>query len=154
MQAITTLCYNAYWHGNCIDIYWRIPLKISVPLEIEKMNGEKMNKNRIKLYLVVMIIVPLFVVAALNTTGVRAVTNVDDETEAFYKAKCAACHGPTAAKFFNPETAVEEHVTTILDGKKGAKPPFMPSYKDKGVTPEKAMALAEYMLELHPVPAP
>jgi mono/diheme cytochrome c family protein len=67
------------------------------------------------------------------------------DAAATYKAQCAMCHTPTAAKFFDPAKSDEDHVQTILKGKKGEKPPYMPAYETKGMTAEDAKALAEYM---------
>ncbi len=104
--------------------------------------------NKIKLFMIAVIEVPLFMIAAMNTTGVRAVSNSDDETVKTYKTKCMMCHGPTAAKFYEPEMAMEEQVEAILKGKKAAKPPHMPGFEDKGIDAEKALALAEHMKAL------
>ncbi|MFN6962989.1 MAG: c-type cytochrome [Pyrinomonadaceae bacterium] len=68
-----------------------------------------------------------------------------DDPAAIYKAKCAMCHGQKAEKHFNATAPEADHVKAILDGKKGEKPPFMPAYKDKGVTEEVAKQLAAYM---------
>ena len=67
-----------------------------------------------------------------------------------YKAKCAACHTPTASKFYDPAKTDEEHVQTILKGRKGEKPPYMPGFEAKGMTEDEAKALAAYMKGLKP----
>jgi mono/diheme cytochrome c family protein len=90
-------------------------------------------------------------VAAMAALGeappaVRAV--VQDDPAAVYKAKCAMCHTPKAEKFFDPAKAEEELVQVILKGKKGEKPPFMPGYEEKGMTPDQAKALTQYMVGL------
>ncbi|MEQ1763873.1 MAG: cytochrome c [Pyrinomonadaceae bacterium] len=70
------------------------------------------------------------------------------DVSATYKAQCAMCHTPTAAKFFDPAKADAEHVEIILKGKKGEKPPYMPGFEAKGMTAEDAKALAEHMRAL------
>ena len=67
---------------------------------------------------------------------------------AFYKAKCVACHGQKAEKKFDASLTDEQHLDAILKGKKPEKPPNMPAYGEKGVTPEQAKALLEYMKQL------
>lgn len=78
--------------------------------------------------------------------GSAAVASPDDA--ATYKAKCAACHTPAAAKFFDPAKADEELVQTILKGKKGEKPPYMPGFEAKGMPEDEAKTLAAYMKSL------
>lgn len=67
---------------------------------------------------------------------------------AYYKAKCVACHGQKAEKKFDASLTEEQHLDAILKGKKPAKPPNMPAYGEKGVTPEQAKGLLEYMKQL------
>ena len=67
---------------------------------------------------------------------------------AFYKAKCVACHGPKADKKFDASLTDEQHLDAILKGKKPEKPPNMPAYGEKGVSPEQAKALLEHMKQL------
>ncbi len=67
---------------------------------------------------------------------------------AFYKAKCVACHGPKAEKKFDPALTEEQQLDAILKGKKPEKPPNMPAYGEKGVSPEQAKALLDYMKQL------
>ena len=70
------------------------------------------------------------------------------DSGAYYKAKCVACHGKKAEKKFDATLTDEQQVDAILKGKKVAKPPHMPAYADKGVTPEHAKALVEHMKQL------
>ena len=72
----------------------------------------------------------------------------DAELAAFYKTKCAMCHGQKSEKSYNPAMPFEEQIAAILKGKKAAKPPNMPEFGTKGVTAERARALAEYMTAL------
>lgn len=93
------------------------------------------------------IIFPLLAVSVFYTNEIHAVIKVDDAAKT-YKTKCLMCHGPTAAKFYDPEAPEEEQVHAILKGKKGEKPPFMPEYESKGIDEEQAKALVEYMKNL------
>ena len=65
-----------------------------------------------------------------------------------YKGKCVACHGPKAEKKFDAAKSDDEHLQIILKGKKAEKPPNMPAYETKGVTPDQAKALLDYMKSL------
>lgn len=67
---------------------------------------------------------------------------------AYYKAKCVACHGQKAEKKFDDTLTDEQKLDAILKGKKPEKPPNMPAYGEKGVTPEQAKGLLEYMKQL------
>lgn len=107
-----------------------------------------MNINRIKLFAIAIITVPLFAVSFLHINAVSATTLTDDETATTYKTKCQACHTATASKFFDPAKEDAVHVEVILKGKKGEKPPFMPGFETKGMTEAQAKALAEYMRAL------
>ena len=67
---------------------------------------------------------------------------------AYYQAKCVMCHGQKAEKKFDVALTEEQHLDAILKGKKPEKPPNMPAYGEKGVSPEQAKALLEYMKQL------
>jgi mono/diheme cytochrome c family protein len=67
---------------------------------------------------------------------------------AYYKAKCVACHGQKAEKKFDAALTEEQSLDAILKGKKPEKPPNMPAYGEKGVSPDQAKALLEYMKQL------
>ena len=110
--------------------------------------------NKLKLFVIATFMLPLATVAVFNVGAVSAVPIADDDIAAIYNTKCKLCHTPTASKHFDPTKPVEEHVAIILNGKIAAKPPNMPAYKDKGITPEQATALAEFMLQLNPPPTP
>jgi mono/diheme cytochrome c family protein len=73
------------------------------------------------------------------------------DTAAYYKTKCLACHGPKAEKKFDVALTEEQHLDAIMKGKKPEKPPNMPAYGEKGVTPEQAKALLEHMKQLRSV---
>lgn len=70
------------------------------------------------------------------------------DTAAYYKAKCVMCHGQKAEKKFDTALTEEQHLDAILKGKKPEKPPNMPAYGEKGVSPEQAKALLEHMKQL------
>jgi len=87
------------------------------------------------------------VVAAFALISAAARTrNTDDFVAAdTYKAKCVACHGAAAEKKFDATLADADLVQIVLKGKKGEKPPNMPSYEEKGITEDQAKALVAYM---------
>lgn len=108
-----------------------------------------MKANRIKLFVIAIITLPMFAIAIFNTNSVRVTaTPADDDAAATYKAKCAMCHSPKAEKSFDPAKTDDELVEIILKGKKAEKPPHMPGYEAKGMTKEQAKALVLYMKEL------
>jgi len=109
-----------------------------------------MRTNRIKIFVIIFFAIPLLLLSVFKTTPVKvtAYTMADPAVE--YKAKCAACHTPTASKFYDPAKTDEEHTQTILKGKKGEKPPYMPSFEAKGMTEDEAKGLAGYMKTLKP----
>lgn len=106
-----------------------------------------MSTNQIKLITIAIfiILVVAFVVFKPGVKAVQAVNSTDEATIAAYKKNCLMCHGPTAAKLYDPELPHEEQIEAILKGKKGAKPPPMPAYETKGINAEQAAALVEYM---------
>lgn len=74
---------------------------------------------------------------------------------AFYKAKCAACHGQKAEKKYDATIAEDQQLEAVLKGKKAEKPPNMPGFEAKGVTADQAKALVTYMKQLkESAPAP
>ena len=81
-------------------------------------------------------------------TDVVRVSVAGDDAAATYKTKCAACHTPTASKFYDPAKTEDEQVQAIMKGKKGEKPPYMPAFGDKGMTEDEAKGLATYMKTL------
>ena len=106
-----------------------------------------MNIRRAKILSVAILAVPLVLVSVFSAPPTGA-TPVADDAAAIYKAKCAMCHSPAAAKAFDPAKPEEELVKTILKGKKGEKPPYMPEYESKGINEETAKALVTHMKEL------
>lgn len=106
-----------------------------------------MKMNNIKLSVMAAAAVIFSTAVFLNGPVGAAVPSSSDDA-ATYKAKCAACHSPAAAKFFNPAKADEELVQIILKGKKGEKPPYMPGFEAKGMTEDDAKALIAHMKSL------
>lgn len=80
--------------------------------------------------------------------AVPARTATDDDTAALYKTKCFACHGATAEKKFDATRADGELIQAVLKGKKAEKPPNMPGFEAKGITPDQATALVTLMKSL------
>ena len=72
-------------------------------------------------------------------------STTDDDVAALYKTKCFACHGATAEKKFDATKPDAELADIILKGKKAEKPPNMPGFAEKGITPEQATALVTFM---------
>ena len=109
-----------------------------------------MRTTTIKLFTIALFALPLIFLMAFKAAPVRGAGTAVDDPAAEYKAKCAACHTPTASKFYDPAKSDEEHVQTILKGRKGEKPPYMPGFEAKGMTEDGAKALAAYMKTLKP----
>lgn len=107
-----------------------------------------MTLNRVKLTAIAFFLLPLVAIAFFRSGPVLTVNAAADDPSVTYKAKCAACHSPKAEKFFNPALAEEELVQIVLKGKKGEKPPYMPGFETKGMTPEEAKALVVHMMQL------
>jgi len=85
---------------------------------------------------------------ALISAAAGAKTADDFDAAATFKGKCVACHGATAEKKFDATVSEADLVQTVLKGKKGEKPPFMPAYGEKGINEEQAKALVAYMKSL------
>jgi len=114
---------------------------------VEVIYGERVMKIPTALKTFTLTISGLIVTATLLIVSVPART-IEEEPAALYKAKCAACHGATAEKKFDPTKPDAELVDTILKGRKAEKPPNMPAYGEKGITEEQAKALESYMKTL------
>ena len=84
--------------------------------------------------------------ASFVVVSVRARTSADDfDAAGTYKAKCFACHGAKAEKKWDSTHPEGQMADSILKGKKAEKPPNMPAFEDKGITPDQAKALVAYM---------
>ena len=107
-----------------------------------------MKPNRVKFYAVSLFVLSVTALAIFNTNPVGTfvpTVSAQAEVAKTYKSKCAMCHSPKAEKQFDLAKTDEEHVEIILNGKKGAKPPYMPEFKSKGITAEKAKELVTFM---------
>jgi mono/diheme cytochrome c family protein len=108
-----------------------------------------MTTNKFKLIAIIFFAIPLLMMSTFKAPVSGAAVLTDDPAATF-KAKCAACHTPSASKFYDPAKTDEEHVQAILKGKKGEKPPYMPGFEVKGMTEDEAKGLAGYMKSLRP----
>ena len=89
------------------------------------------------------------VLGAAVLISVRAHTDVKpSDTAAYYKAKCAGCHGHKAEKKFDSTHPDDKLIDAVLHGRKAAKPPHMPGYSTKGVTNDQAKAMVDHMRHL------
>ena len=108
-----------------------------------------MTLNRTKFLAASILIIPTLLISVFHSDPVVTFAAVvQTDTAAVYKTKCAMCHSPKAEKLYDPAKKDEEHIEVILKGKKGEKPPYMPGFEAKGMKPEEAKALAEYMRSL------
>ena len=87
-------------------------------------------------------------VATVLLISVPARTAGDDDTAALYNSKCKMCHGATAEKKMDKTKADDVLIQVVLDGKTAEKPPNMPAFKEKGITPDQAKALVGFMKSL------
>lgn len=84
--------------------------------------------------------------ASFVVVSVRARASADDfDAAGTYKAKCFACHGAKAEKKWDSTHPEDQMLNSILKGKKAEKPPNMPAFEEKGITPDQAKALIAYM---------
>lgn len=84
--------------------------------------------------------------ATLLVVAVPARAGADDfDAAGTYKAKCFACHGAKAEKKFDATLADADLEQAVLKGKKPEKPPNMPAFEERGITPDQAKALVAYM---------
>ena len=95
----------------------------------------------------------MFVAAAMIIAAAFLIVSTparatDDDTAALYNTKCKMCHGATAEKKVDKTKADDALIQTVLDGKTMDKPPNMPAFKDRGLTPDQAKALVGYMKSL------
>jgi len=107
-----------------------------------------MKTNRVKLLIIAVFVCSLFAVIGFKSDRILDAHSSDTDVAAVYKTKCAVCHSPKAEKSFDLSKTDEQHAEIILKGKKGEKPPFMPEFASKGITPEQAKALVVYMRKL------
>ena len=107
-----------------------------------------MTLRKIKLFAAAAVALPMAGLIAFNPAPAVAVSPVQDDIAAVYKAKCAMCHSPKAEKSYDPAMPKEEQIQAVLKGKQAAKPPHMPAFEPKGMTADQAKALVELMQEL------
>lgn len=107
-----------------------------------------MSLKKFKLIAIAIVTIPMLAVVALHTNSVGASPAAPDDAATTYKAKCQMCHTATASKFFDATLSDDDLVQAILKGKKGEKPPNMPAFEEKGITPEAAKDLVAYMKQL------
>ena len=100
-----------------------------------------------RLLKVVLVLAALVVAGAflIVSTPARA---TDDDTAALYNTKCKMCHGATAEKKIDKTKGDDALIQIVLDGKTMEKPPNMPAFKEKGITPDQAKALVGYIKSL------
>ena len=96
----------------------------------------------------VMFVAAAVIVAAAFLIVATPARATDDETAALYNSKCKMCHGAAAEKKFDATKADDVLIQTTLDGKAAEKPPNMPAFKEKGITPDQAKALVAHMKSL------
>jgi mono/diheme cytochrome c family protein len=106
-----------------------------------------MKTNKAKLFAVIFFAVPVLFVTIFRAEPAKGAAAAE-EPSVTYKAKCAMCHTPKADKFFDASKSEDEHVQTIMKGKKTEKPPFMPGFEAKGMTEDEAKALTAFMKSL------
>ena len=104
----------------------------------------KMTTRGLKKFAILLTVIPTLAVFLLTSAPVNTASAAQDDPAAFYKAKCAMCHGAKAEKSFDATKADEQLAEIIL---KGAKPK-MPAYEEKGVSADQAKALVAYMKQL------
>ena len=104
-------------------------------------------KETLKKIAVSVVLLPVLGLLMMNaaTPRTRASAVEEFDAAATFKAKCVMCHTATASKNFDASKTDEQLAEAILKGVKGEKPPFMPAYEAKGVTPEQAKALVTHM---------
>jgi len=73
-----------------------------------------MRTNRIKLFAITLLILPMIAIVMFNDKPLGTLVSAqDDEATTTYKAKCAMCHSPKAEKLFDPAKTDEVLVESI-----------------------------------------
>lgn len=132
---------RSFWHVGCDVRVDRINKRLTY---METHQEIIMKTSQWKQFAIVLFAVPL-AFTAFRTTATPVAAGSFDDAAAIYKAKCAACHGVAAAKWFDPAGSDEAHVEAILKGKKGEKPPYMPEFSSKGISEAVAKDLVAHM---------
>src|SRR6476469_9736144 len=103
-----------------------------------------MSSNTFKLIAIAAVIGFAVALAAYKPANVGAAAAGDPATS-FKELKCSMCHTANAAKFFDPKKTDEELSATILNGKKGEKPPNMPAFDETKLPAADRAAMVTYM---------
>ena len=103
-----------------------------------------MSSTNLKLIAIVAVFGFALAFAGYRPANVGAAPLTDDPAAMFKDQKCIICHTATAAKFFDAKKTDAELVDSIIKGKKGEKPPNMPSFDGK-LTPDQAQTMVTYM---------
>ena len=104
----------------------------------------KITTEGLKKLAIALIALPLLAMVFVSSAPVYTVAAAQDDPAAFYKAKCAMCHGAKAEKTFDATKPDEQLTESVLKGIK----PKMPAYEEKGVSADQAKALVGYMKQL------
>ena len=105
----------------------------------------KVTVNNLKRFAIALVALPLLSIALIGSSYANVGAAPDDfDAAAFYKAKCAMCHGAKADKNFDGAKVDDQLMQVILKGNK----PKMPEYESKGVTADQAKALVTLMKSL------
>ena len=99
----------------------------------------------LKILTMAAILAAFFATVVIVSASSQTAAEGQFDAGATYKAKCAACHGPTAGKKFDVAKSDADHAQAVLKGKKAEKPPNMPGYEEKGISADQAQALVAYM---------
>lgn len=99
--------------------------------------------NRVKALAVAAVLsFPLALLLSAGPAPARAAQDFD--AAAYYKAKCAMCHGQKAEKKFDPAKDDAVHISITMKGRDDVTPK-MPGYEAKGLTEEQAKTIVAYM---------
>ncbi|MFT3744823.1 MAG: cytochrome c [Pyrinomonadaceae bacterium] len=98
-----------------------------------------------KLTAIIFFAAPLLLLVIFKATPTMVAASTRDDAADTYKKSCLMCHTANAGKFYDAAKPEADQVTTILKGKKGEKPPYMPGFEAKGMTEDQAKALNAYM---------
>jgi len=90
----------------------------------------------------------VLVAVILTAVTSKSTSYSHDELSDFYQSKCRECHGDKAELKFDEKLPEADMVKVILKGKLVDDPPDMPAFEERGVTEEKAKALAGFMKKL------
>jgi len=96
---------------------------------------------------ITLVAVPLFATVIMTSATVRTrAASQEFDAAAFFKTKCAMCHGAKAEKKFDASKPEDKMIEAVLNGVEGT--PKMPAYGEKGVSADQAKALIAFMKSL------